>query len=134
MGPARKMWGQSKRNNVEWSRRSRRNQIQSIRHSRSKQPKAAFPQREPVVLQNTYWDCIAFGRPVKCWVRKRRRKPPDKLCNPSSSRLHDPSSSRFRLLVECQVNSKLPFSNQNPSSAIIPSIKTRREGKYFCTI
>ena len=56
----------------------------------------AFLSRRLIV--ESHWDCIAFGRPVKFWFRKCRRKPPDKLCNPSPSRLRDPSSSRFRLL------------------------------------
>ena len=31
------------------------------------------------LIVESYWDCIAFGRPVKFWFRKRRQKPPDKL-------------------------------------------------------
>ena len=31
-----------------------------------------------LIVELTFLDCITFGRPVKFWFRKSRRKPPDK--------------------------------------------------------
>ena len=54
-----------------------------------------LPFRGLIVV--SYWDCIIFGWSIRFWFRKRRRKPPDKLCNSNSSRSRDPRSVWFRL-------------------------------------
>ena len=74
-----------------------------------------FPFRGLIV--ELLLDCNIFGLPVKFWFRKRRKKPPDKLCNPRSPRLIlSSSSSRFQFWtgwLSSYVSSQVPSFKSN---------------------